>query len=259
MNNYLNKILTKAFLLLLIVSMFSCKSDENSGDNNQNDSSTTQNTEVAKLADYDEPKAFDYISGKDDKLFDEFYPIGHSKEGLFAYIVEPADEATGLYLYSFVIQDLKTNKIVWSKKIDYDDRVETGSIKETWNKNYDKFKEKLNESKIIQAKKYKLERFPSADNKNTNLLFDLKYEEDSFGFGFDVVAKVTAKLTDNSGMSKQIYVEEYTESMILNVNSPGYIKMPETDYIVCIIKTQQRGYEGPPHPVSIKLIGTSLK
>lgn len=258
MNNYFNKISTKVILLIFIASMFSCKSDDKSGNNNAKDSSEVKDINETKLVDYSEPKGFDYIKGNEDVIFDAFYPIGHSKDGLFAYITEPADEATGYYMYSFVIQDLKTNKIVWSKKIDYNDAVEKGSIKETWNSNYDKFKEKLNENKIIQAKKYKLESFPSADNKNTNLLFDVKYEEDSFGFGFDVVAQVKAKLTNNTGLSKQIYDEKFTESMILNVNSPGFIKIPETDYIVCIIKTQQRGYEGPPHLVSIYLIGTSL-
>ena len=49
-------------------------------------------------------------------LEDKFYPIGWSKDGKFAYFVEPADEACGCYFGTFVIQDLKTDKVLWQHR-----------------------------------------------------------------------------------------------------------------------------------------------
>lgn len=54
------------------------------------------------------PSELKYCPQSDEYLFDKFYPIGWSKDGHFAYITEPADEAAGLYFFKFRIQDRKS-------------------------------------------------------------------------------------------------------------------------------------------------------
>lgn len=257
----MNKNILNISLIILLFSMgifiSSCKDDDNK-DPIPNDTSGN-NVVTTEIMDYKQPKDLDYIKKGEDVINDIFYPIGNSSNGIFAYITEPADEATGYYQYSFIIMDVKTNKILWSKKVDYNDAIEQGSIKETWKTNYESFKEKLNEYKINQVKKYKIQKFPTADNKNTDLHFNIKYEEDTYGYGFDVVSKVSARIKNSEGVNKIIYEETYPESMILNVTSPGYIKLLNTNYIICIIKTEQRGFEGPPHVILLNLVGTSIE
>jgi len=49
-------------------------------------------------------------------LTESFYPIGFSKDGKFAYYVEPVDEACGCYFAKLIIQDLRTDKILFEHK-----------------------------------------------------------------------------------------------------------------------------------------------
>ena len=55
---------------------------------------------------------------------DGFYPIGWSRDGKFAYYIEPVDEACGCYFAELIIQDLRTDKIVWHFKNDPESRVD---------------------------------------------------------------------------------------------------------------------------------------
>ena len=46
----------------------------------------------------------------EDYYLTEFlFPIGWSKDGKLAYIIIPADEACGCYMFMFFIKDLKTS------------------------------------------------------------------------------------------------------------------------------------------------------
>ena len=49
---------------------------------------------------------------------DEFYPIGWSEDGKFAYAIEPEAENCNCYFVEFYIQDLKTNEILFFKTYD---------------------------------------------------------------------------------------------------------------------------------------------
>jgi hypothetical protein len=257
--NRKNILIIIGLFISISVSLMSCKSGNK--DKVVTNDTTGKKTVVTapKLLDYSLPKEFKYTKKDREHIYDEFYPIGYSKNGLFAYMTLPADEATGYFFYTFVILDLNTNQTIWSQKVDYNDHIEKGSLKETWTTNYLKFKEQLNKNSIIEDKKLKINKFPSADAENLNLLFDIKYVEDSFGFGFNVVAKVSAKIKGKTIPAKQIYEKTYNESMILNVMSPGYIQIPETNFVVCFINTEQRGYEGPPHVILLDLKGIKLK
>src|SRR5260221_5318667 len=50
-----------------------------------------------------------------------FFPIGWSRDGKFAYYTEPVDEACGCYYANLVIQDLRTDKVIWEFKYNQDD------------------------------------------------------------------------------------------------------------------------------------------
>ena len=58
-----------------------------------------------------------YPGGPVQRLYtDGFYPIGWSRDGKFAYYVEPVDEECGCYFAELKIIDLQTDKVVWEFK-----------------------------------------------------------------------------------------------------------------------------------------------
>ena len=264
--------LQKLFSALVIVSLIissvftACKTDgEDETDTdttktevNNNNNTATDNTEFTEQT-YSVPSEIPYLQTKNDFIFDTFYPIGWSKDGKFAYIYEPADEATGFYFFTFEIKDTQTNKVIWTWKIDVKDEVYEGSLKKTWKKNKDKFTSILNENKIIQNNDFKLNQFPIIDKDNTYKMSEnIKYQEDTYGFGFDVVSNAEFKLESKDNKSITVFKESFPDNMILNMSANAYFKSPFENRIAAIITSQIRGYEGPPHVIRINVVGCSL-
>ena len=83
-----------------------------------------------------------------------FFPIGWSRDGKFAYYVEPVDEACGCYFAKLVIQDLRTDKIIWEFKYQgeevNDENTLVENLETLWAKNKNLFSEKLRANKIEQ-------------------------------------------------------------------------------------------------------------
>ena len=109
------------FVTIFFVStiLLSCKNDTKTTNNNNNQN----DTDAKNIVTYELPTELEYSNHtKDVFLYDKFYPIGWSKTGHLAYIVEKADEGSGYYFFRIVIQNLindKTNKhfIIISKTI----------------------------------------------------------------------------------------------------------------------------------------------
>ena len=87
---------------------------------------------------------------------EQLFPIGWSKDGKFAYYYEPVDEACGCYFARLVIQDMRTDKVLWEFKYNQDDDLDPktgdmlgqGDISKLWRKNAKLFSEKLREHGI---------------------------------------------------------------------------------------------------------------
>ena len=99
---------------------------------------------------YSCPSELKFCPQSSEYLYEKFYPIGWSKNGLFAYIIEPVDEAAGQYFFKFVIRNMINDKEVWSWTPD--DEPETGNVRQMWKDYGMTFTGKLNEYKIIQQK-----------------------------------------------------------------------------------------------------------
>lgn len=88
-------------------------------------------------------------------IAENFFPIGWSRDGKFAYYVEPVDEACGCYFGRLVIQDMRTDKVLWeyrySQDSEFDEKGEmsgSDSIDELWTKNAKLFSAKLSGHRI---------------------------------------------------------------------------------------------------------------
>jgi len=272
----MSRINSKSLSILLILSLsimnFSCFlfEDENSNTNNTNSQNTTTDVEITDQdiqtdteqpaayvpGDYSLPKELSYIQNEGDFLADKFYPIGWSKEGMFAYITEPADEGSGFYLFELHVFDAVNNKIAWSWK---PEESEEGDLASTWKNNYELFKEKLNEYQIEQNESFELKKGKTTFKGNEyQIVLDTKTEQDP-DFGFEIIKEIKISINSPELGTKQIYQSKADEySMNIGAFVPGYILSPYNGRIVVLCQIEQAGYEGPPNIVYFELIGSDL-
>ena len=205
--------------------------------------------ETVKQA-YSAPAELQYYKQSNEYIFQKFYPIGWSKDGKFAYVIEPADEAAGLYFFKLRIQSMISDKIVYEWELDPDEGVETGSVKQMWKENQMTFAAALNEHKIIPQKDIKLlgTEFNTEEGK-FKVTIENQMETDP-DFGFEVV-----KTTN-------IDIRAYTENdynQCLGRIVQGVIKSPYEKRVAVLVKEELRGYEGPPNVVRSFLVGADLE
>jgi len=234
--------------------------DNNNAQNteNTNQSETQQSSDNQATTNYNVPKKFTYFTQKgDDFLIDNFYPIGWSADGKFAYISEPADEATGFYFFRLIIQDVQTDKVLEEKK--YDDEEGTETFQTTWEKKKDEITALLKKYGIKQtAFEMKPTDFTALGNgysakmSNTTQL-DKDYQ-------IDMIYSTKVVVSSPELGSKTIY--NYTEkeySLILTAALAGSIQNPDNQAETLIIHfAEQRGYEGPPNVIHFYLSGCNL-
>ena len=208
---------------------------------------------------YSAPAELKYCPQSDEYLFEKFYPIGWSKDGHFAYIIEPADEAAGLYFFKFRIQNMISDKIVYEWELDPDEEVETGNVKQMWKDYGTVFAEKLNKYGIIQQKNFKLEGTEFTKNdKKFKVVIENEMETNS-DFGFEVVKSTQISIKSPELGEKQIY--NYTEkefNLCVGKIIQGVLISPFENRVAVMVKTENCGYEGPPNVISQFLVGTNL-
>ncbi|MFN8258184.1 MAG: hypothetical protein U0W24_21025 [Bacteroidales bacterium] len=246
-------------LFLLVLGFVACGDDETGQENNGNPDSNLadqyKNIDFNKQ-EYEIPSELVYHKKGKDFLYDKIYPIGWSKKGMFAYIIEPADEASGLYWFEIVILDIVNNKVAWSWK---PKESENGNLSKTWKDNYDTFKKHLRESEIMQTKNFTLISGKSDYKGNEfELTLDATTETDP-DYGFEVVKEVEINIISAELGNKKVYDQKTGDySAILGAYIPGYLLSPFDDRIVIVFQKERVGYEGPPNVVFFDLIGSDL-
>jgi len=265
MNNF--RTLLVLFVLIIAISAmnFSC-SWFNGEENGKNDSSAeiidqdinNQNQGEGKYVagDYRIPNELIYNEQANDFLIDKLYPIGWSNDGKFAYIVEPADEGSGFYLFELVVFDLVNNKITWSWK---PDESEEGDLETTWKENYEHFKETLNKYEVSQETEFELKKGETTFKGNEyQIVLDTKTETEP-DFGFDVVKELKISITSTEIGIKEIFNHKGKDfSMVVGAFVPGYLLSKNNGRVIVICQLERWGYEGPPNVVYFELIGSDL-
>jgi len=246
----------------LIFAFTSCNPDgEGEGGNIDSTGEVTgneNNNPVLEKMDYEAPTELTYGIDEESFLYDKFYPIGWSKDGFFAYVSEPADEATGFYFFKINIINTNTNAVAWTWEINEKNEIENGTLNGTWATNYDVFKKALNEYKIVMQKGISVSTFPfKSDAGNFDVVTKLSHTKDPFGYGFDVVAEVDLKIKSDKG-NKEIFKINTKEEAYLNYQVIGLVKSPYQEQIAIFVRKELRGYEGPPNVILFETIGCNL-
>lgn len=243
-------------LIVVIFCFLAISCNNNNGENGQADSSNVEQNIQSDKNVFELPKELEYTRSKDGFSYDRLYPIGWSKDGKFAYIVEPAEEESGFYLFEIIILDIVNNKVVWSWK---PEESEEGDLATTWKDNYEIFEKQLNEAEIQQSKKFELKATKGSYKGNEyELIMESKTKTDP-DFGVDMVDEFILKIISDELGTKDFY-EQKTNSLdyILSAYVPGYLLSPHDDRIVVICHLERIGATGPPNVVFFELVGTDL-
>lgn len=203
----------------------------------------------------------DYKSAAEEEsgkmIKEEFYPIGWSKNGAFAFFVEPADEACGCYFADLVIQDLRTDKILWRREY----RGEEGgaeTLEQYWAKNKKEFSRKLAEYGIRAQKQFVVQN-PTVNFQTDVLTPELS--DNTTGEDFEVAGDVVLQLISKQKGKKTVYKKTYDPKNyegFLGAEIAGILMSPFEPRAAIVIVETRRGYEGPPHTTQIRIVGTSL-
>lgn len=194
-------------------------------------------------------------------LTESFYPIGWSRDGKFAYLVEPADEACGCYFADIVIQDLKTDKILWKERYNSSEleNPEVEDLDSLWPKKRKVYSAKLNQYRIEPIGDVQL-MHPSINFEGDVLTpkLDIKIETDG---GYEVDGTVTLTMASTKRGSKIIRRDVYKKKDIngfRDAEISGSLKSPFESRVAVIVVEVMRGWEGPPNTTSIKVSGATL-
>jgi hypothetical protein len=201
---------------------------------------------------------------------ENFYPIGWSKDGNFAFYVEPVDEACGCYFAKLFIHDLKSDKVLWKFEHEGDSIEEEKaagkpySLNTLWRANQKLFSGKLREYGIEPRVDLNLLTFP-ATYAGDRLTADFKAIEKE---GLEVdqriyggVGKLMLQLKSQRGGQKTVLNYSYSgeDGLPLYVGLLGYVKSPFEPRIAVIMIEIYRGYEGPPNIGNVKIVGAHLE
>ncbi len=220
-------------------------------------------------------KRFYDQAGHMDFLEDKFYPIGWSKDGKFAYFEEQADEACGCYFGTFVIQDLKTDKILWQHRHvgdesppEQDEEERNNAEREQlWAAKNAEFKSKLKQYGIQPAESFSRQTGPirtEADEITLSIDLTRTDADPLIGFPYDLV-RIVGKAASAKKGEKVIFEEKlkgddtlYGINGVIDAQIFGHLLSPFEPRAAVILVQVVRGYEGPPHTIRTSVRGVSL-
>ena len=198
---------------------------------------------------------------------ESFFPIGWSKDGKFAYYVEPVDEACGCYLGRIVIQNMRTDEIVWEfeynqgNSVEGDEMTGPGDLQTLWAKNRTLFTEKLSENGIVAVPSAILGKTFTVAGRSFTAKAVEKMAPKKSDYA-DRVAYYTVSVSSPKLGSKKVFAsDDRTKDdywFMLDAGLIGVIKSPFEDRVAIIAVEVMRGYEGPPHTGDIRIIGADL-
>jgi len=226
-------------------------------------------------ASYNYPQELVYTvikEGYPNPLYPGFFPIGWSRDGKFAYAEEPVDEACGCYFLNIYIQDMYSDKMVWTWAVELGEEQgynpEKQNIfyfKKTWDKNNALFTQKLNQYQIEPMTFSQLEKIPFRINNNE---YSFHITNNSFyetGSEQKVIGSSSIALLVNGIEKKKIFKKNYssvyegnTYSGTLSNKIIGYFKNPFENRIAVFLLTENKGYEFIPTVMNINMIGCDL-
>jgi hypothetical protein len=143
------------------------------------------------------------------------YPLGWSRDGLFAYAYEPPDEACGCYFFQVIVQDLTSGEIVWEMSHDSGENRPPFNLAELWREQGGLISTRLAQLGIVRRDETVLE-------------------------------------DDDHVISEG---DPEAEDAPIRVTSPGRLLSPLARVGAVLIEEEWRGWEGIPHVYKLRFEG----
>jgi hypothetical protein len=196
-------------------------------------------------------------------ITDKFYPIGWSKTGKFAYLIEPDGEPQAHdceCVAVFVIADLKTDRILWKHEVFSEDFSEENGY---WKLKQALFARKLKEHGIQPNKNLSFLRFPIIHQKDELVpkleIFRTEYSE--LGYPHNVAAYMVTMVSKEKGkkmvFQRTFKIEEMYKGF-LQGHIFGYFLSPYEPRAALLMIEVNGGYEGPPDITRTHIYGVDL-
>jgi hypothetical protein len=247
----MKRIISTSLIILLLVAI-SCKTGIK-----QNQENKTKPEDEKVNEEYFFPEELTYYQNVTEVVPDKLYPIGWSKNGNFAYLIEPADEALGNYMAGVVVVSLVSDEVLWSW---YTDPIVDEDLyrEDVWQKHYDDIKKHLNKYGIIQQRSFDLmDTYFTYDKKDYIVRLETEKIKDP-DMGINIISKSKLFIKSPQLGEKQIAEKNYETSMILGQQISGCLLSPYEDRVAIIVKSERWGYEGPPNVVEFEVFGANL-
>jgi hypothetical protein len=195
-------------------------------------------------------------------LSDRIFPIGWSRRGTLVFGIEPADEASGCYEVSILVQDLRSDS---KESIDNyqsctPERTQAGAgwpselFTGAWPKRLASMQRRLTELSVEAPREWTLHNFPlSRDNGDQIDIAVVKHKDEE-----DFVTSVELQLHSKLSGMKVIYRAGETAARLIDVQALAFLRSPFEDRIAVLIASIYRGYEGPPNVARLSFVGAHL-
>jgi len=233
-----------SFLTLIAIS--SCNEsnviDNKSQFGSNTDSIAKESISTVLNFNYKYPKNIFY--SRDEENNTEFYPIGFSPEGNFAYINRACNNFCGCCTHQIIIQDLLTDKIETDLSIANPNEVGNISYIDEWQSNFNKIEKGLKLKGISQSN-LKFERTTSFYNNDNNHKYDIKINKKVLkdrpgqSFGPDLAYSVYVTLDNNK--TKRITSGKLEAG--IDLKFIGFIRSPFNDMIAVVFESESYGIE----------------
>ncbi len=251
--------LKKLFIFcFLSVSIIAC----NSGSENGNDGKDNDSTKKAETG-YEKPRSMLYDGRKPDiSEFNKenFYPIGWSKNGHFAFVKTDTEQGSGFFNFRLEILKMAENEDSWNWNAPEEIEATDTSFSMLWNKNRAVFSKELKKYKIIPELDYKIQPLIFTTKGNNFKISLEKEEKTNLEFNINVVSSAQVIIeSPELGVKTFTHKIENDDFWVADIKISGYIKSPHHDDIIGIIYSLERmGFEGPPNDIYFHVIGCDL-
>lgn len=203
------------------------------------------------------PEFESYITPNSQYIVGQLIPLGFSPDGKFAYVVEPPDEACGCYFFELHIQDLKTDKDLYFKKVVIEG-VSMTEWDQVWRQYGGQFEKEmaLHGIRVENASVKPLPITVPAGNLRVRILGS--WREFESGSDEKVLNAAYVRIGNEVIGEKRIAARFYTEEAVLGLEAKYYIKSPFEERVAILLIRIDRGWEGPPSTVNWEVVGARL-
>jgi len=192
-------------------------------------------------------------------IYNNFYPLGYSSDGKFAYIKEYDTDPADMVLIRTFIQDLVTDKILWQDEYRVEENITNIDFKSFWEERHVNINSKLKAYGIKLFKNLKFE--PNSYRYNNNFYSLDSTSKSTFrkDWNIEFLDSSIIMLSAKGKGSKVIDTQHYKKSYLLARKAIGFIPLGKSDRVAVVVANIHRGWEGPPHNLSYDIVGASLR